>query len=98
MSNATVTEVLADRQRLAAVHRLVPLHRPPMPTFDRLTRLAAELLKAPIALLSLLEDDRQFFVSSHGLPEEVRSARQTPLDYSICQHTVAAGRPLATWR
>lgn len=85
---------LHDRHRLAAVRRLVPLYRPPNMTFDRLTRLAAELLDAPVALLTLVEEDRQFFVSSHGLEEPLRSSRQTSLDYSICQHTVAAGRPL----
>jgi GAF domain-containing protein len=88
------TGVLRDRHRLAAVRRLVPLYRPPNMTFDRLTRLAAELLDAPVALLTLVEDDRQFFVSSHGLGEPLRSNRQTSLDYSICQHTVAAGRPV----
>jgi GAF domain-containing protein len=90
----STTAVLHDRRRLAALRRLVPLYRPPNIAFDRLTRLAAELLDAPVALLTLVEEDRQFFVSSHGLDEPLRSTRQTPLEYSICQHTVAGGRPL----
>jgi GAF domain-containing protein len=89
-----VTAVLHDRRRLAALRRLVPLYRPPNIAFDRLTRLAAELLEAPVALLTLVEEDRQFFVSSHGVGEPLRSTRQTPIDYSICQLTVAGGRPL----
>lgn len=92
--SARLAACLSDHGRLAAVRRLVPLYRPASVTFDRLTRLAAELLESPIALLTLVESDRQFFVSSHGLDEPLRSARQTPIDYSICQHLVATGRPL----
>lgn len=91
---ATVSPVVTDPQRLAAVRRLVPLYRPPSLTFDRLTRLAAELLEAPVALMTLVEADRQFFVSSYGLPEPLCSARQTPLEYSLCQHVVAGEGPL----
>jgi PAS domain S-box-containing protein len=63
-------------------------------TFDRLARLAARLLKAPIALISFIAKDRQLFVSAHGLPEPLASARQIPLSYSICQHVVASKGPL----
>lgn len=93
MSGAGVA-VLRNPERLAAVRRLVPLYRTPSVTFDRLTRLAAELLEAPIAILTLIDADRQFFVSSHGLSEPFRSARETPLEYSFCQYAVASGRPL----
>lgn len=91
---ATLSPIVRDPKRLAAVRRLVPLYRPPSTTFDRLTRLAAELLDAPVALLTLVEPDRQFFVSSYGLPDEVAEARETPIEYSICQHVVAGGVPL----
>jgi GAF domain-containing protein len=47
-----------------------------------------------VAMLTLVEADRQFFISSCGLDDPLRSARQTPLDYSICQYAVASGRPL----
>ncbi|MGH9095401.1 MAG: GAF domain-containing protein [Acidimicrobiales bacterium] len=83
-----------DRQRLAAVRRLTSLHRPPSGHFDRITRLAADLLDAPIGLLTLVDSDRQFFVSSYGLDEPLRSARQTPLDHSICQYVVASKQSL----
>jgi GAF domain-containing protein len=72
---------------------MAPLEGGPR-SFDRLTRLTAGLLSAPVALLTFVEADRQFFLSSHGLPEPIRSSRQTALDYSICQYVVAAGRPL----
>ena len=89
-----VVSVIRAPQRAAAVRRLVPLYRPPSLAFDRLTRLAADLLSAPVALLTLIEPDRQFFVSSYGLPEALQAARQSTLEYSICQYVVAAGRPL----
>jgi GAF domain-containing protein len=91
---SSVSAAVTDKKRLAGLRRLVLLDTPPNPTFDRLTRLASQLLHAPIALLTLVDSDRQFFLSAAGLPEPLRSARQTPLDYSICQHAVAAGRPL----
>lgn len=91
---ATVSPIVNDPKRLAAVRRLVPLYRPPSATFDRLTRLAAELLEAPVAMLTLVETDRQFFVSSYGLPADITEARQTSIEYSICQHVVAGGVPL----
>ena len=62
--------------------------------FDRLTRLAARLLQTPLALISLLGEDRQAVVSAHGLPEPFASSRRIPLSHSICQHVVAAKGPL----
>jgi GAF domain-containing protein len=62
--------------------------------FDRLTRRASTALQTPIALLTLVDADRQFFKSGVGLPEPVASERQTPLSYSFCKHAVASGSPL----
>ncbi len=54
--------------------------------FDRLTRLASQLLNAPVALVSLVDDRRQFFKSAFGLGEPWCSRRETPLSHSFCQH------------
>ena len=70
------------------------LDTPPEEPFDRLTRLAARTLGAPIALVSLVDDHRQFFKSTYGLPEPWSSQRETPLSQSFCQHVVASGSPL----
>jgi GAF domain-containing protein len=88
------SSVIGNPDRVAALRRLVLLDTPPTPAFDRLTRLAVRLIGTPIALITLVDADRQFFLSSSGLPEPINSARQSPLEYSICQHAVAAGRPL----
>jgi PAS domain S-box-containing protein len=61
---------------------------------DRLSRLAARLLRAPIALISILTPDHNRFVGAHGLPQPLASSRQLPLSSSICRHVVAANGPL----
>ncbi|MBA3533978.1 MAG: GAF domain-containing protein [Ardenticatenales bacterium] len=80
--------------RLAALHALDLLDSAPEESFDRLTRLLTRLLHAPVALISLVDVDRQFFKSSLGLNEPWASRRETPLDYSFCQYVVASGAPL----
>ena len=47
-----------------------------------------------MALVSLVDDDRQFFKSCLGLPQPWAAQRQTPLSHSFCQHVVESGRPL----
>jgi len=84
-----------DVARLAALWRLALLDTPAEEAFDRLTRLTARLLDVPVALVSLVDADRQFFKSGLGLPEPWASRRETPLSYSFCQHAVARRRPLA---
>ena len=90
----TVSDAVSNPLRLGAVRRLGLLDSPPSPTFDRLTALAAQLVEAPISLLTLVDSDRQFFLGSYGLPEAIRARRETGIEYSICQHAVASGRPL----
>ena len=64
--------------------------------FDTLTRLASEMVGAPVTLVSIVmpDEDRQFFKSMNGLPEPWASRRQTPLSHSFCQHVRASNRPL----
>lgn len=83
-----------DPARLAALRQTALLDSPTEEAFDRLTRLAVRLLGAPVALVSLVDADRQFFKSAVGLPERYASARQTPLSHSFCKHTVVSQKPL----
>jgi PAS domain S-box-containing protein len=71
------------------------LDSPPEKRFDRLTRLAARSLGAPVALLSVLDGDRQFLKSAEGLCEPWAGRREIPLSHSICKHVIASGEPLA---
>ena len=80
--------------RVAAVRRTHLLDTPPEESFDRLTRMAARLLGAPVALLSLITDERQFFKSATGLPEPWATRRAVPLAHSICRHVVETGAAL----
>ena len=58
----------ADEQaRLAALKALRVLDTPPEPRFDRLTRLAASLFDVPTALISLIDEERQWFKARHGM-------------------------------
>jgi two-component sensor histidine kinase len=83
---------VADPARLLAVRAGGLLDTPPEEGFDRLTRIASRLLETP-TLISLVDADRQFFKSQHGLPERYATTRQTPLSHSFCQHVVTSGRP-----
>ena len=70
--------------RVGELLRLGLLDTPPEAPIDRLTRLAARLLDAPVALVSLVDDHRQFFKSAFGLPQPWASIRETPLSHSFC--------------
>jgi GAF domain-containing protein len=85
-----VMSCLANLERLEALSATKALDAPPRDDLDELTRAAAERLGAPIALLSLVDDHRQFFASAVGLPQDWAEARETPLEYSYCKHVVAA--------
>jgi PAS domain S-box-containing protein len=93
--SSSLSGVLADPGRLAAVRQTNLLDTPAEDAFDRVARMAARLLEVPIALVPLIEDDRQFFKACVGLPEPWASARQTPLSHSLCQHVLVARQPLA---
>lgn len=87
---STVSPVLRNPKRLAAVRATGLMDTEAEEDFDRFTRLASRLLNAPIALITLLDDRRQFFKSAVGAGE----LRSTPLAYSICANTVAINSPL----
>ncbi|HEY2278617.1 MAG TPA: SpoIIE family protein phosphatase [Streptosporangiaceae bacterium] len=61
---------------------------------ERFARMVAGRLRVPVALVSLVEADRQVFPGMVGLAEPWATRRQTPLSHSLCQHVVATGRPL----
>ena len=70
------------------------LDAPAEERFDRLTRLVRRLLRTPVALVSPLDADRQFFLSAQGLPEPWASLRETPLSHSIGRSAVETEMPL----
>jgi hypothetical protein len=81
--------IIRDSERLASLGRAELLDSPPSEAFDTLTRMAAALLGVPVALVSLVDRDRQFFKSHVGLPEPWATTRETPLTHSFCQWVVS---------
>lgn len=72
-----------EAQRLAALRSLFVLDTPPEERFDRITRLATRMFNVPIALITLVDDERQWFKACEGLP-----VRETPRDCSFCAHAI----------
>ncbi|WP_457424939.1 GAF domain-containing sensor histidine kinase [Roseateles sp. P5_E7] len=72
-----------ELQRLAALQQCEVLDTPPEGAFDDITALAADLLKAPISLVSLVDESRQWFKSRHGL-----AVAHTPREISFCTHAI----------
>jgi GAF domain-containing protein len=85
---------LTDRNRLLAVARLLPLDPGSARVLDRLVHLAAGLVDAPIAMITIIDGHQQVFAAQSGLPDVLAAAGSTPIEYSICQYAVARGRPL----
>ena len=72
-----------ENQRLQVLREYNILDTLPEEQFDRLTKLASIICEAPIALISLLDTDRQWFKSKVGL-----EVHQTSRDISFCQYTI----------
>ncbi len=85
---------LDSPERLGALEASGLLDSQASEQYDRLTRLASHFLSAPTALMSLVDDKRQFFKSAVGLGEPWMSRRETALTHSFCQHVVTSGEPL----
>ena len=85
---------VADPARLKAIRETGLLDSPPEARFDRHTRVAAGALSAPVALVTVVDADRQFLKSSFGIGEPWASSREMPLSHSFCQHAVGCPDPL----
>ncbi|MEA5550089.1 diguanylate cyclase [Anabaena cylindrica UHCC 0172] len=72
-----------EPQRLAALKKYQIIDTPPDEAFDDLTRLAARLCQTPIAFISLIDEERQWFKSKLGL-----SITETPRVIAFCSHTI----------
>ena len=91
--HADAAEAVLDPGRLAALSATGLLDTATEVEFDQLTALTARSTGAPISLVALVDSDRSFFKSAHGLPEPP-PGRAVSLTHSMCQHVVASGEPM----
>ncbi len=72
-----------EEERLVALRSYDILDSDPQEAFDDLTTLASEIIGMPVSLVSLVESERQWFKSAHGI-----DATETPRDISFCAHAI----------
>ena len=78
-----------EAERLASLKALNILDTPPEERFDRITRLVSRFFETPIAYVSLIDKNRQWFKSKQGF-----DVCETPRDISFCSHTILREEPL----
>ena len=83
---AEVFDAVTAPDRLAVLHGLDALDTAADPDFDRISGLAAAVMHAPVALITLVDVERQWFKSCVGFEET-----ETATEISFCAHAIAAG-------
>ena len=78
----------AEAERMKAVHRYDILDSPPDGAFDRITALVARRFAVPIAIISVVDEDRIWFKSHHGLP-----VQQIDREPGLCASAILDGAP-----
>jgi phosphoribosyl 1,2-cyclic phosphodiesterase/CheY-like chemotaxis protein len=78
-----------EEQRIASLRELKILDTAPEERFDRITRLAAALFNVPMAIISLVDENRQWFKSCLGSND-----KETPRDVAFCAHVVYSREPM----
>ena len=77
-----------EEERLAALQSYALLDTPPEPAFERLSALAARLFHVPLALMTLIDQDRQWIKSCQGLGSRTLTVSEIPRDIALCAHTI----------
>ena len=81
-------------ERLRALERANLLDTPPEEPYDHLARFTAQLLDVPIVLISVLDNQRQFYKADVGLPAPLSTTRHIPVTHSFCQWVITANDDL----
>ena len=74
-----------EEQRLENLKEYDILDTAPEIVFDEITELAAEIMQCPVSTIQFINEDRQWFKSKYGLPDDLV---ETPRDIAICAHTI----------
>lgn len=80
--------LLNDPERLAALENTGLLNSRADEAFDRLAKLAAQILKVPLTIVSLVSEEKQFFMASYGMSAPMNVRREIPIDGSICRYAL----------
>lgn len=73
----------AEQDRLEALRQYGIMDTPPEEEFDNITSLASRICGTPISLITLLDDQRQWFKASVGI-----DLKETPIEYAFCAHAI----------
>ena len=88
-------EATVEAARLATIDSMgIVDGAPPDEVLQSLVRMTAEAFRVPVALISLILEDKQWFKAYFGLPDDVARARETPRDWAFCRHVVQGKAPL----
>jgi methylmalonyl-CoA mutase cobalamin-binding subunit len=78
-----------EENRLEELARLRLANGTPEEVFDRITKKLVRVFEVPIALITFIDRDHQWFKSQVGLPEDIAEAQQTSRKLSVCGHMIA---------
>ena len=73
----------SEKERLERLRKYQILDTPSEDAFDRITRIVSTTLGVPISLVSLVDENRQWFKAKHGLDVE-----ETPREIAFCAHAI----------
>ncbi len=88
MITSNTSEIDVETLRMQAVRRYDILDSPPDGSFDHVTQIAARMLNTPIAIISIVDSDRIWFKSHHGV-----DAEQIPRDSGLCASAIMQKEP-----
>lgn len=80
-----------EARRLKSLHTLQLLDTPPEEKFDSVTRLAAQMFEMPVAFITFIDENRQWFKSTYGLGPDFMC--ETPRTVAFCAHTIESKTP-----
>ena len=92
--HASILARLGDRTRMEEIAAAGLLQESADEAFQAATRIASRALGTPVALVSIVTDDRQIFAGEHGLVDPPDLVGGTPLTHSFCKHVVVTDEPL----
>ncbi len=92
LSQTPTDPAATEARRLARLRQLAALDSDPESVFDGLVAAAAAICGTPISLVSLVDEDRQWFKANRGLD----GVTETPREVAFCAHAIEGDTVMAT--